>query len=263
MRWALVILLLYVLPLWTLFKNKEDFKRASMYGGMYVVVATVIVVCNIYISTLNKIEETLEYRSYVFNEEYENNTENKSSPEKIEEKQVKTTSNEEINNEEKEALNIDNISNESGPNINKVDNIYIQENDKETIKNFKSEIYTIEKKALVPMRKCLPDTKNLEVNINAINKAKKDVAYAKKMCDEVVKIYEDMEVPKLSSEEDTNQLEYSKICVQKAYILRGKAMECAQTMLKTKNVKYISKIKDYLSLSDKEIKNFVDTIKSL
>ncbi|GAA0709861.1 hypothetical protein GCM10008904_21100 [Paraclostridium ghonii] len=258
MRWALVILLLYVLPLWILFKNKEDFKRASMYGCMYVVVATVIVVCNIYISTLNKIENFLEYKSYSFNEEYENNIERKTSTKEPEIDEAKKT-----HRNEKEALNVDKVYNESESNINKVDNISIEENDKEAIKNFKSEIYKIERKALVPMRKCIPDTKNIKIDTKSINKAKKDVEYAKKMCDEVVKIYEEMEVPKLSSEEDTNQLEYSKICVQKAYILRGKAMECAQKMLKTKNLKYVSQIKEYLSLSDKEIKNFVDTIKSL
>ena len=73
MRWTLVILMLYILPLWILFKNKKELKKESIYGGMYVVVANVIVICNIYISEINKIEEMLEYRSYAFNKQYENN----------------------------------------------------------------------------------------------------------------------------------------------------------------------------------------------
>ncbi|WP_278682516.1 hypothetical protein [Paraclostridium bifermentans] len=263
MRWALVILLLYILPLWVLFKNKDDFKRASIYGGMYVVVATVIVICNIYISTINKIEEILEYRSYAFNEQYEDNQESKYKNEKIEAKESELRETKKVENSEKQSSNTENDSKKEEYNTNEVDSVSMQKSDKETVQNFKSEIYKIERKALVPMRECLPNTKNLDINVNTINKAKKDVAYAKEMCDEVVQTYEDMEVPKLSNEDATNQLEYSKICVQKAYILRGKAMECAQTMLKTKKLKYISQIKEYLSLSDKEIKNFVDTIKSL
>ena len=262
MRWTLVILMLYILPLWILFKNKKEFKRASIYGGMYVVVATVIVICNIYISEINKIEEMLEYRSYAFNKQYENNKVYETKNEKIQVKKSDSKNND-IKKDEKEALNLDNDLKESKHSSNYLDALSIQKRDKDIIQNFKSEIYKIEEKALVPMRACLPNSKHLKINPTTINKAKKNVAYAEKMCNEVVKTYEYMDVPKLSNEDATNQLEYCKICVQKAYILRGKAMECAQTMLKTKNLKYISQIKEYLSLSDKEIKNFVDTIKSL
>ena len=40
-------------------------------------------------------------------------------------------------------------------------------------------------------------------------------------------------------------------------------MDSAEKLLNTKNLKYITEIKEYLSLSDEQIKEFVDTIKEL
>lgn len=40
-------------------------------------------------------------------------------------------------------------------------------------------------------------------------------------------------------------------------------MESAEKLLNTKNLKYITEIKEYLSLSDEQIKEFVDTTKEL
>ena len=70
MRWALVILILYILPIVILFKNKKDFKRSSIYGCIYTVVASVIVISNIYISTLNKMEDILENRKFAIDEKH-------------------------------------------------------------------------------------------------------------------------------------------------------------------------------------------------
>ncbi|WGX76036.1 hypothetical protein QJS64_00730 [Paraclostridium bifermentans] len=137
MRWALVILLLYILPLWVLFKNKEDFKKASIYGGMYVVVATVIVICNIYISTINKIEEILEYRSYAFNEQYEDNQESKYKNEKIEAKQSELKETKKVENSEKESLNTENDSKKEESNTNEVDSVSIQKVIKRQYKTLK------------------------------------------------------------------------------------------------------------------------------
>ena len=109
----------------------------------------------------------------------------------------------------------------------------------------------------------MPDMKHLKINSETIKNAKKDVSYAKDMCEEVVKTYEDMKVPSLSNDKDTKKLAQSKMYVQKAYILRGKAMDSAQSLLKSKNLKYVGEIKEYLRLSDIEIKRFVDTIKKI
>jgi iron uptake system EfeUOB component EfeO/EfeM len=135
--------------------------------------------------------------------------------------------------------------------------------DYEIIKEFKKEIYEIERIALIPMRECIPDMKNIEITPSAIINAKEDIIFAKNKCDEVVNIYEDMEVPKLSKVEYMDKLEQSKTNVKNAYILRGKAMDSAEKLLNTKNLKYITEIKEYLSLSDEQIKEFVDTTKEL
>ncbi len=247
MRWTLVILILYILPIVILFKNKKDFKRASIYGSMYMVVASVIVISNIYISTLNKMEHILDNRKFAIDEKHEELS--KREDEKIHEQKEIYISKETINIEAKEDLNKE-----------------IQENkksDEEIIKEFKTDIYDIERKALIPMRECMPDMKKLDLSLKSIKTAKDHVSYTKDMCNEVVSIYENMEVPNLSNKEDTEKLKTSKVCVQKAYILRGKAMECAEDLIESKNLKHISEIKEYLRLSDIEIEKFLDIIKEI
>lgn len=250
MRWILVILILYVLPIGILFKNKESFKRASIYGSMYTVVVTVIVISNIYISTLNKMEVFLNNK-YTFDEKYEAKSDEGHK--------------EEINRENENKKNKDkvDISVKEQKDIKENEVISIELTDKEIVKNFKEEIYDIERQALVPMRECMPDLKNLKVNLQTIKDAKKDVSYAKSMCEKVVKTYEDMDVPKLKNEENTAILNDAKKCVQKAYILRGKAMDCAQELLNSKNLKYVSEIKEYLRLSDLEIEKFLNNMNQL
>lgn len=252
MRWILVILILYVLPIGILFKNKESFRRASIYGSMYTVVVTVIVISNIYISTLNKMEVFLNNK-YTFDEKYEAKSD-ESHKEEI------NRENENKKNKDKDKVD---ISVKEQKDIKENEVISIELTDKEIVKNFKEEIYDIERQALVPMRECMPDLKNLKVNLQTIKDAKKDVSYAKSMCEKVVKTYEDMDVPKLKNEENTAILNDAKKCVQKAYILRGKAMDCAQELLNSKNLKYVSEIKEYLRLSDLEIEKFLNNMKQL
>lgn len=247
MRWALVILILYILPIVILFKNKKDFKRASLYGCIYMVVASVIVISNIYISTLNKMEDILENRKFAIDEKHE-------ELEKYEEKNTYKTKSK---HKTKETINIEAKESED----KRVDEY--KKNDTEIVNDFKTDIYDIERKALLPMRECMPDMKKLDLSFKSIKTAKEHVAYAKDMCDEVVNIYEIMEVPNLSKEEDTEKLRVSKIYVQKAYMLRGKAMESAENLLKSKNLKYVSEIKEYLRLSDIEIERFVNTVKEI
>ena len=61
MRWILVFMLLYLIPLTVLFKNYKSFKRACVYGSIYVMLSTTIVITNIYLSGLKIIEETYEF----------------------------------------------------------------------------------------------------------------------------------------------------------------------------------------------------------
>ncbi|MGL5507891.1 MAG: hypothetical protein ACRDB0_08325 [Paraclostridium sp.] len=258
MRWILVVLFLYIIPLWLLFKNHKNFKRCSIYGSMYIVAASVIVICNIYISTINKIESMVDYRNYASDEKY------KKENIEIESKNVEVSKN--IDNEnqgtieiETEAHNIDFKDNYDSKN----ENYNTDKTDIEIIKDFKNDIYEIERQALIPMRECMPDMKNIEINPSSIKQAKEDVNFAKDKCEEVVSIYENMDIPKLSKIEYMDILEKSKLNVQKAYIFRSKAMEAADKLLNTKNIKYVGEIKEYLRLSDEQIKGFVDSVKEL
>ena len=66
MRWIVVFLFLYFIPLIVLFKNYNNIKRSFIYASMYITLVTTIVVTNIYISGLNKIEEAMYYQNYSF-----------------------------------------------------------------------------------------------------------------------------------------------------------------------------------------------------
>ena len=56
MRWILVFIFLYVIPLVVLFKNYKKFSRACIYACTYVVLATTIVISNMYISGIKQLE---------------------------------------------------------------------------------------------------------------------------------------------------------------------------------------------------------------
>ena len=66
MRWILVFIILYLIPLTILFKNYKKFSRACIYGCMYVVLATTLVISNMYISGLKRLEQDIE-SSFVMN----------------------------------------------------------------------------------------------------------------------------------------------------------------------------------------------------
>ena len=256
MKWTLLIVFLYILPLYILYKGNICFKRKSIYGATYIVVTTFIIICNMYICSMNKIEENLAREKNYISNKYKKEEIDKLEKNKVKNKKI---AQKKIDNKNKQAK-------KNNYNLNtpkEVGSLEIKYNEKDIITKFKKDIYKIERKALIPLRNCLPENKDLKINSKTIKKAKKDVSYAKKMCDEVVLDYENLNIPKLSSEENMNQLQYSKICMQKAYILRGKALECGQNLLNTKNLKYIKQIKEYINLSDNEIKKFVDTIDNL
>ena len=56
MRQILVCIFLYVIPLIVLFKNYKKFSRACIYACTYVVLATTIVISNMYISGITQLE---------------------------------------------------------------------------------------------------------------------------------------------------------------------------------------------------------------
>ena len=235
MRWIVVFLFLYFIPLIVLFKNYNNIKRSFIYASMYITLVTTIVITNIYISGLNKIKEAMYYQNYSFGKEY--------TEEKIinENKPVQDTS--EIAKLEEIKVNAKNDSN----NI-------VKENKEHDNK---------ELKALIPMRECIPYTKNIVENIKKLDKVKQDLEYASDMCTEVISIYTTMDIPQLSNDEYTKMLIDARNDVKTAYELREKAMESAITLINTKNPKYIGKITEYLNLSDNYIANFKDRLTDL
>lgn len=222
MRWMLVFILLYLIPLTVLFRNYKSFKRACIYGSIYVILSTTIVISNIYLSGLKIIEEALDYSDDLVLETYLDNDKNI------------------LNNKE-----------------------LTRKLDLQKIDDFRKEIYSTEKKALMPMRECLPYTNNLQKSLANLSQIRSEVLYAKNMCEEVVKIYDNMDVPVLSKDEYTQVLKSAKINVKKTYELRTLAMESSLQLIDTKNPIYINKITDYIKLSDKEINTFKDKMDQL
>ena len=223
MRWILVFILLYLIPLTVLFKNYKSFKRACIYGSIYVILSTTMVITNIYLSGLRVLEDTLDYEDDLVLETY------------LDQYDTKSVANEQI----------------------------IKKTDLQKIDEFRKNIYSIEKVALIPMRECLPYTNNLQKSLSNLAQVKNDVVYAKEMCEDVVKIYDNMIVPKLSKDEYTQVLDIARINVKKTYELRALAMENSMKLIDTKNPIYINKITEYLKLSDKEITSFKNKIDRL
>ena len=97
MRWILVFIFLYVIPLIILFRNYKNLKRSCIYGSIYVVLVTTIAISNVYMSGLSKIEESLYYENYAFDQRYkdkyesnfDNNMKNNTSREENKEKENK------------------------------------------------------------------------------------------------------------------------------------------------------------------------------
>lgn len=274
MRWILVFLFLYLIPLIVLFKNYNNFKRSCIYSSIYIVLVSTIVITNIYISGLNKIKESMYYQNYAFDNRYSDRyTSNFEKDFNPEQQQIDKKDNNKGNNiseqdeyiEDKDSILESNtsIKDEEVENTDIKNEQDIKKQDEELILNFKNEVYKIETVALIPMRECIPYTKNIRENLKHLSTIRKDIEYAKNMCQEVVETYNSMETPVLSNSEYTKVVDNSRNDVKKAYELRQKAMESAIKLIDSKNVKYIGKITEYLSLSDKHIASFKERLKDL
>lgn len=223
MRWILVFILLYLIPLTVLFKNYKNYKRACIYGSIYIILSTTMVITNIYLSGLRVLEDTLDFEDDLVLETY------------LDQHNTQTMYNEQN----------------------------IKKSDLQKIDEFKKDIYSIERIALIPMRECLPYTNNLQKGLENLTQIKDDVVYAKEMCEDVVEMYDNMKVPTLSKDEYTQVLDRAKVNVMKTYELRTLAMEKSVNLIDTKNPIYINKITEYLKLSDKEITSFKNKIDEL
>ncbi|MGL5311778.1 MAG: hypothetical protein ACRC92_00885 [Peptostreptococcaceae bacterium] len=273
MRWILVFLFLYLIPLVVLFRNYNNFKRSCIYSSMYVVVVSTIVITNVYISGLNKIREAMYYQNYAFDrrysDKYASNFDKDFKPEVVQSKdnnsKVADDKSKEDNSIEENDISKETVNNEENKAVINYEEKEqdIQKNDKELVYKFKKQIYEIETIALIPMRECMPYTKNISENIKHLGSIKEDVEYATEMCQKVIETYESMETPELSNSEYTKVVENSRNDVKTAYELRKKAMESALKLIDTKNPKYIGKITEYLNLSDKHIASFKERLNDL
>lgn len=268
MRWILVFIFLYLIPLIIVFKNYNNFKRSCIYSSIYVVLVTSIVITNVYMSGLNKIEEAMYYQRYVSEYTQKSKEDHESDKIEVSKDEDKVTQDNATNKLDEEI-----ISNNQGDKVdNKSEDITNKESTKETMSNktdmkiidsFKEDIYEIEKIALMPMRDCMPYTKNIAENLKKLGSIRKDIEYAKQKCSEAILEYESMEIPKLSTEEYTSVLDSARNDLVKTYELREKAMENALNLVDTKNPKYIGRVTEYLNLSDNHIASFKDRISDL
>lgn len=255
MRWILVFLFLYLIPLIILFRNYKNLRRAYIYSSIYVVLVTMIVATNLYMSGLNKIREAIYYYSYVNDEpyEYKDNADKEENMDKVNEVDKQNSEVYEIQEEKSKEVELEEDKEAE----------VIKKTDKEIISDFKKEIYDIERKALIPMRDCIPYTKNISESIKKLPTIENDLEYASKKCKEVIEIYENMEIPSLSDEQYTMVLSNARDDVKKAYELREKAMNESINLVESKNPKYVGKITEYLNLSDEHIANFKERIDTL
>ncbi len=256
MRWILVLLILYIIPLIILFKNYNSFRRSCIYGSAYIVLVTTIVISNIYISGLNKIRDVMYYKNHLLESDYQPS---KNAVNNEESKLEENKQNESKNENEDE----DEVYKPMEEELEHTGEFDLVVDDKELMKGFKAQIYDIEVKALLPMRECMPYTENIAENIKKLSTIRNDVEYASNMCKSVISMYEKMDVPQLSKEEYTKILEEAKNDVKVAYELREKAMNSALSLIDTKNPKYIGHITEYFNLSDKYILSYKEQMEVL
>ncbi len=254
MRWILVLLIVYIIPLMVLFKNYNDnLKRGLICASSYVVVMSTIVVTNIYISGLNEIKENLYYKSNLA----QNTLDKEMLEESINEIEANYKKEQEVT-DSKEAyndINEDTVEVYSSKNEIKKDS--------QIVKAFRKDIYTVEQKALIPMRECLAYTENIGSSISNIDSIIQEVENSYDTCIEAVNIYNGMEVPQMSESEYTQVLENAIFDVKTAYELRAKAVEESMKLLDTKSLVHIGRIKEYLGLSDKYIESFKTRLDNL
>lgn len=255
MRLFLVFLFLYLIPIVTLFVNYKNFKRACIYGSIYTVLITSIAISNSYMSAVNDIE-AIYYKNNVLNNTYRDNNEDfENIKEEIYDKEVSNVEiyEEDIKEDELEVYNLKTYETEDAKEL-------FKENDLNAINEFKEEIYEIELIALKPMRECIPYTKDIKRSLKQIQNIRDSIYYSISKCDEVIGIYENMEIPELFDEEAEKSLVIAKDDVISCYEVRKRAMEEALNLVDKKNPKYITKITEYLELSDEHILNYKERI---
>ena len=286
MRWILVLLILYIIPLTILFKNNHTKKRAYMHASSYIVTMTTIVIMNIYISGLNDIKETMYYSQNIINNTTEEYRDSTYEVAKEEEPQKETKETKETQTEQESALiedvlnedietsynydtaNTEAISSESSYIDSEIEQdlpmvmINIEE-DAIILEEFRKQVYTIEERALLPMKECIAYTNDLIGNLSKLDRLRSEVEDAYNMCRQTSDAYDEMEIPQMSNDSYTQVLEQATTNVKIAYELRQRSMESILNLIDTKNPMYIGDITQYLFLSDEHISIFKEKLRKL
>lgn len=280
----LVIVYLFPIIIILTYKNKNKY----IFTLIYILTISSIFVIN---SDIDKSIQAVEYKNYnMINMMSINNINKKIDDEKNKEQNValKQKLEEQINfdednlekkcdddNSQVQVMNIDKTHNKNlnrdqvdivDSSTNKGDNLSNKKDEKnkeqvdelQIFNNFKKELQDIEKKGLVPLRKCYGVLKKLQKGKANMDELLKEAQISRQKCEQVELMYRDLKVPKFKDEENTKILLDAKLDIQKAFYIRKKAMDYGIDFLDNKNPKYIIKIKNNLKLSDKLVHSCQD-----
>ena len=257
MRWILVLLIVYIIPLTVLFKNyNENIRKRFLYASSYIVVMSTIVITNIYISGLNEIEEKIYYRASVYEEKDDKESDQITSSRIEKDNNIKEKA--EIETETIEPKTIE-VYNE----IEEQPEIIEQINDELVLKTFREDVYLIEERALIPMRECITYTDGIAKSLSKLKSIDREMDDAYAMCIDVINTYKQMEIPEMSKDRYTKVLYEARNDVKIAYELRAKAMDSGVELVDTKNPIHIVRAKEYLDLSDNYISSFKERLNNL
>ncbi|MDR0880108.1 MAG: hypothetical protein LBN09_05305 [Clostridioides sp.] len=291
MRWILVFIFLYLIPLTVLFTNYNSSKsRRFLLGGMYITVMTFVVTLNIYMSGLKRIEEAMNTREVIQVEVKKELTKRMQTEAKNQSTGDDFDSNDEIHDEinddsnslgkssedvevslelrkadnEESDTELDSDKNRNQDSIDKIiePNKAKMKSETDKVDAFKAQVLKNEKIAFDPMMKCLKYTDNITKSIGNIEQVRSDVTDARDKCKELVAVYHSMKVPDMSNPKCETEMKNAVKEMEKAYIIRGESMNAALELVNTKNPKYISKVKDPLDEAKKNVVNFHDKIRN-
>ncbi|SHJ92338.1 hypothetical protein [Tepidibacter formicigenes] len=265
-NWILIISILYLPPIILILSYRYKNKHKYIYSSIYIVIVSTIIILSLYSNksiAINKIkinENTkVKNNKYItekqekiyIKEEYNQNIEDKkedilikeeNNNEKIIEDDIKIKI-----NEKETTVTEDNIKNEEE---NKKDEL-------EIYNEFRKKITIIEKEALIPLRNCYSLLKKMKRGESNITELREEAKNAKEKCELVEKKYMNLKVPKLKDKKNVDLLKDAKLDLQKAFYIRGKAMENGIKFLDTKNPKYILKTKEELKTSEELVRSCV------
>ncbi|MCT4508131.1 MAG: hypothetical protein N4A48_05105 [Tepidibacter sp.] len=263
----IVLFIVYLFPIIIIltYKNKNKY----MFTLIYIITVSSIFVMN---KEMDDTIQTIKYKN-----------------DKIKNIMIIANNNNKIDDKKSEKQNIvykDNLEKETKNNdfqvqVTNVDKIYnkdLKKNQAEVIDNqnntkdvekekvnelqifngFKKEIQDIEKKGLVPLRKCYGVLKKLQKGKANMDDLRKAAQNSRQKCEQAELMYKNLKVPEFEDKENTKLLQDAKLDIQKAFYIRKKAMDYGIEFLDKKSPKYIIKTKDNIKLSDKLIHSCVD-----